>query len=501
MAGPFESISPLPPDVRKSLIAMTSVGLTSLVMAGLLFCHITYKLVSWKIRDIKNQKGQLEQRGQSNTKRNSIDLNMGLAEDHYYQAKGHKPSDSRETVFPSAQRESSSQETAKNPRTDAGPQFSLSIHREKPPNPLLLLIYNLLLSDIVLSASYASDAVWLRMDGIIAPSLTCTVQGWIVSCGCLTTSGFLFAIAIFSYLGIIRGYKATSRDVLIACSIVWILSLFLSSLGPMYFRDDTYYGRETTWCWISEKRRLWRLTVYVMGFLCLIGTQFIYGYIFYRLWREGRSSRFMPRRQGSESASVSRVTSGRDGGTDSTALRPSGHHPAFLIYPCIYTLTGTPLILGSLIPVLERNARFMGAAGSLLAVTGLLDTVLWSSIILFSKNEDLANTGLDQFSFMRTPEGRTLGNIVFVQGGDQGNERRVRRQSWHSRKEKGWWRLGDRASISQSPSREWGPESDDGNRGIQMEVVTSVVVEGEGSTSHSRNFSRGHRGMSLESSI
>lgn len=240
-----------------------------------------------------------------------------------------------------------------------------------------------------------------------------------------------------------------------------------------------------------------------MGFLSLGGTQCIYGFIFYRLWREGRSSRFMPRRHqsGDGTTPVSRVTSGRNGAKDSTALRPSGHHPAFLIYPCIYTLTGTPLILGSLIPALERNVRFMGAAGTLLAVTGLLDTLLWSSIILFSKSEDLANTGLDQFTFMRTPQGRTLGNIVFVQGGDQGNERRVRRQSWHSRKEKGWWRLRDRSSSSQSIAGEWRPDFDDPNRGIQMEVVTSVVVEGEGSTSHSRNLSRGHRGMSLESTM
>ncbi|KAJ4421065.1 hypothetical protein N0V82_003969 [Gnomoniopsis sp. IMI 355080] len=503
MSHPFESVSPLPPDVRQALIAMTSVGLLSLVTSGLLLCHITYRLISWKLRDIKNQKEQLEQLGRSNTIRNSVDLNMGLAEDHYYLAKGRKPGESSDTASPSAQPETSSEETKTHDMAEVIPQLSLSTLREKPPSPLLLLIYNLLLSDVVLSASYANDAVWLRMDGIIVPSTTCTAQGWIVSAGCLTTSGFLFAISIFSYLGIMRGYKATQRDVFIACSIVWTLAIILSSLGLIYFRDNEFYGRETTWCWISEKRKIWRLSVYILGFMYLGATQCIYSYIFYRLWREGRSSRFMPRRRVSDTAPVSRVASGRECGVDSTALRPSGHHPAFLIYPCIYTVTGTPLLLGSLIPALERNALFMGAAGSLLAVTGLLDTILWSSIILFSKKEDLANTGLDQFSFMRTPEGRTLGNIVFVQGGDaQGNsnERRIKRQSWHSRKEKGWWRLGDRASSSQSFSGEWGPVCDDGNRGIQMEVVTSVVVEGEDSTSHSRHLSRSQRGMSLESS-
>lgn len=226
---------------------MATVGITSLVTSGLLFCHITYKLVRWAIRDIKNRKEQLEQPGRLTMKRKSIDLNMGLVENHYYRAKGWKPGDGSDTVSPSAQQEILSAEIKKSYGMEATPQAPFWTRLEKPPNPLLLLIFNLILSDIVLSASYASDAVWLSIDGIIAPSRTCTAQGWIVSCGCLTTSGFLFSLSIFSYLGIIRGYKATTRDIIIACSIVWSLSILLSSLGPMYFHDDTFYGRETTW--------------------------------------------------------------------------------------------------------------------------------------------------------------------------------------------------------------------------------------------------------------
>lgn len=248
MAGPFESISPLPSEIRSILIALTSVGLTSLVTAGLLFFHITYRLVCWKIRDIRNQKGQPGQPVSLTAQRNSVDLNMGLAEDHYYQAKSRKLDSSIDTESPSTQQDDYRKETTVNTATENNiPQPSPSTRREKPPNPLLLLIYNLLLSDVVLSSSYACDIVWLRMNGIIAPSTNCTVQGWVVSAGCLTTSGFLFAISIFSYLGIIQGYKATVRDVIISCTIVWAMSIILSSLGPMYFHDSSYYGRETTW--------------------------------------------------------------------------------------------------------------------------------------------------------------------------------------------------------------------------------------------------------------
>ena len=81
----------------------------------------------------------------------------------------------------------------------------------------------------------------------------------------------------------------------------------------------------------------------------------------------------------------------------------------------------------------------------------------------------MRNTGLDQFTFMRTPEGRNLGNIVYVQGGQD----KWKRQSWHSKKDKGWWRLGDRNSSQPSlPSQQ--PQSEGG---IQMDIVTTVVVD------------------------
>lgn len=593
--GPFDSVSPLPQDVRHSLVAMICIGMASLLTTTLLLVQITYSLVRWKLRDLRRQRLQDQERARStglSPAGPDVDLQLGLTEEHYYlyQATRGKPGlsssgggefNSNNTKYASTQREQEEElertETALSSPTEPTPAARpcpVPHHaggngrrrgREKPPNPLLLLIYNLLLADAALSAAYANDAVWLAMDAIVAPSPTCNAQGWIISFGCLTTSGFLFTISVFSYLGIIRGYKATQRDVLVACSTVWTMSIVLSTVGPISFHGDgSFYGRETNWvrllprvckphhhptcppdtaplttstsqCWISEKHKLWRLTVYLWGLPLLTAAGCIYGLIFYRLWQEGRSSRFMPRRRAG--SSTTDVSSGAPAPprpdacnnnniiSSSTPLRPSGHHPAFLIYPCIYMVTGTPLMLGSLVPVLERSPAFMGAAGALLASTGLLDTILWSSIVLFSRKEDLRYTGLDQFAFMRTPEGRTLGNIVFVQGGSGGNSNRAldaaaaaaaegggaaaaaagarknnhHRQSWHSRKkpqDKGWWRLGDKQSDQASISQERLPDASDG---IQMEVVTSVVVErGVPDGYHSRNFSR-EEAKSMES--
>lgn len=265
-------------------------------------------------------------------------------------------------------------------------------------------------------------------------------------------------------------------------------------------------------CWISQEHQIWRLTVYVWGFGTMTATSALYGYIFYKLKQQNRSSRLMPWHKDPLQHSNSDDPDpdyDNDNNTlyhtgsderNSTRLRPSGHHPAFLIYPCIYGITGTPLILGSLVPVLERNVPFMGMCGTLLGATGLMDALLWSSIILFSKKEYLVEIGMDKFAFTRTPEGRTLGNIVVVQGGSRAagamidhdtfhnintggsineNNNRHHRQSWHSKKDHGWWRLRDRNSSQRSFTTEQGPSHNDdgGGGGIQMQIVTSVVVE------------------------
>lgn len=254
MGGPFDPVSPLPADIRRSLVAITVVGMCSLVATALLWLHITYRLILWKIRDRRFLRRQLEPPPKSAPAMDVIDLNLGLVENHYYQARRYNNKNTNTNtntnnngdtvdILPPTQAPLEKSET----RGSKSEGQVSSTRREKPPNPLLLLIYNLILSDCVLSASYANNLFWLRNDGIIVPSLTCSIQGWIVSVGCITTSGFLFSISIFSFLGIIHGYKAKPRDVLAACIVVWFMSFLLSSIGPMAIRDGTFYGRETTW--------------------------------------------------------------------------------------------------------------------------------------------------------------------------------------------------------------------------------------------------------------
>lgn len=275
MGSPFESISPLTDDIRQCLIAMLSVGMVSLLSTTLLLVHITYNLVRWKLRDMRLEREERKQAALP-TPAPRVDLSLGLTEEQYYQTRrGGRPHAGSEPppfeyLASSQQQQELSLDTNNNKTTlshggdssgpaeadtAAGPTTTRPSaatrsrsRREKPPNPLLLLIYNLLLGDVALSAAYTNAIVWLAQDGIVAPSRTCSAQGWIISFGCLATSGFLCTISIFSYLGIIRGYKATQRDVLIACTTVWTMSIVAASVGPLYYHGDgTFYGRETNW--------------------------------------------------------------------------------------------------------------------------------------------------------------------------------------------------------------------------------------------------------------
>ncbi|KUI73117.1 hypothetical protein VM1G_08752 [Cytospora mali] len=472
------SISPLPAVYQRCQIGMLAVGMLSLITSSLLFLHITYKLILWKVTDSRSHKTKPNQTANPVTTE-GVDLSLGLSESQYFQTR-QKAGGTTATL-------------PRGPLARSDTFQSTSTRRQKPPNPLLLLIYNLILSDIFLAIAYMHNIVWLSKDGIDITSLACRTQGWTVSFGTLVTSGFLFAISLFSYCGIIWGYKPSTWVVVVACSTVWILSMFFACIGLAFVKVDEFYRRQMLWCWIGEPHKLWRLSIYVWGFTTMVGTCILYTMIFYRLWREGRSSRYMPRREGSV------VSSSRTRTDDSTPLRPSGHHPAFLVYPCIYMFTGTPLMLGTLIPVLEKTPLFMGTAGALLAATGLLDSMLWSSIILFSNKEDIQNAGLDQFTFMRTPEGRTLGNIVFVQGG---TDNKWKRASWHSKKKhNGWGRLGDRNSSRVSMPQ----QLLENEQGIQMNIVTTVVIEGDESVppqSRDQSSERSHeRGKSIESTI
>jgi hypothetical protein len=241
------SITPLPAVYRRCHTAMLILGMLSLVTTSLLVLHITYRLILWKINDSRPARGvQPHHQSTSSTSAAQVDLSLGLSEAQYLQAR------QKQSAAEAAPAASTHAPVSLDPLARQETGQTVASRRQKPPNPLLLLIYNLLLSDISLSAAYVNNAVWLQRDMIEVGSAACHAQGWIVSFGCLATSGFLFTMAIVSYLGIIRGRKPTTLVVVIACAVVWFLSMFLASLGLFFIDIDKYYKRQVLW--VSSSR-------------------------------------------------------------------------------------------------------------------------------------------------------------------------------------------------------------------------------------------------------
>lgn len=225
------TLSPLPPVYRRCQIALLAVGSVSLITSSLLFLHITYKLILWKVNDSQLKKSE---KAAKIAATEDVDLSLGLSENQYYQTR-QKARGGTATTLPTG------------PLSRSDTFRSTTVRRQRPPNPLLLLIYNLILSDIFLSMCYMNNAVWLSKDMVEVATKTCRAQGWNISFGTLVTSGFLFAISLFSYGGIIRGYFPSTRVVILACTLVWVSSIFLSSLGLIFVNTDDLFRRETLW--------------------------------------------------------------------------------------------------------------------------------------------------------------------------------------------------------------------------------------------------------------
>ena len=264
-------------------------------------------------------------------------------------------------------------------------------------------------------------------------------------------------------------------------------------------------------CWVNieyENYRLW--LHYLWMFLSLALTTVLYGLIFYHLRPRSSSS--------SQSSSGGRQQQQQQEGRASSNPGPSKSHPAFLIYPIIYVTCTAPLALGRIATMagVDVSVKFFCVAGALIASNGWLDVVLFSTTrhhILFDAPADSEDTGLDTFAFMRTPVTRRYGNMVWVQGGartgapdhDDDHEPRSRRRNGSS----GWERIGERMGWGggrrtghyKGTSREWvgapGSVSQESLRGrgsgyaqdggIQMDTVTTVVVEVEPDKKQSRS--------------
>ena len=191
------TLSPLPPVLRQGLAAVATFGFLSFLSSLWLFCFLTYKFVLWHLRPTPEKRATSPEPSSPT----SLDVDGFLVPaSHLCPQKD----DGRDA-----------------PREQ---DFWQRVRRE-PPNQFLMLIYNLLLADIQQALAFLLNITWLAKDSLDVSDPACWVQGWFVSCGDLASSVFISAIAVHTYLGVVKGYRPPT----------WIFYAVIASLWAFVY--------------------------------------------------------------------------------------------------------------------------------------------------------------------------------------------------------------------------------------------------------------------------
>ncbi|KAJ0142700.1 Ankyrin-3 [Fusarium oxysporum f. sp. albedinis] len=427
------TLDPLNDDLRHGLTAVTVLAFISFFSASTLFFYLVYKLTTWSLF-IKSQPSGHFQHTTGPIQR-AIGFTLGI--DGIFAENNEDANKKADGDAPTAPRR---------------------------PNQFLVLIINLLLADMHQGVAFFLNAAWLRHNAIMVGTASCYTQGLFVSLGDLASSMFITAIAIHTYLAVVKRRQTPQRVLYAVIIAIWIFVYAISLIPIAATRNGAEFGgffvRAGSWCWMNRKYENLRLfTHYLYIFLGLGTTSVLYLIIFFHLRRQARFE-----------------SSGSPSEADTMQLQLS-RNPAFLIYPVIYVMCTLPLAAGRIATMAGAHVPngYFCFAGAMIASNGSFDCLLFgttrNTIVFASKYEVSSDdVGLSTFAFLKTPS-RRFGNTISIQGGQQTDENVAG----------GWWSWPARASGSENRSRKGMTRtiSQESLRGpaIQMDTVTSVVVE------------------------
>ena len=113
-------------------------------------------------------------------------------------------------------------------------------------NQYIVLIYNLLLADLQQALAFVITFHWLKLDKILAPTAPCFMQGWFLHIGDVASGFFVLAIAVHTWLGVVRGYRMPYISLVIMIIAIWLLAVLLTVLGPA-MHGNRFFTRAGGW--------------------------------------------------------------------------------------------------------------------------------------------------------------------------------------------------------------------------------------------------------------
>ncbi|KAI7775140.1 hypothetical protein LA080_007328 [Diaporthe eres] len=345
-------------------------------------------------------------------------------------------------------------------------------------NPLLVLIYMLLIADIIQSASFIPNLVWVDHNAIHVRSESCWAQGWLRSHGDVASAIFAAAVSINTYLLVVHRYTMPSKALRLIVASAWSFSFIIVAAGVWASNNGRdhggYFVRVDTWCWISQEYagyRIWTHFGWVLAMMAIIVLGLLGSAIKIRVPQPDARRRPRP-------GLLRRIARVR---LQLRNPRRSGHHPAFLIYPLVYFVCCAPMAIGPMIlesGVSVKQGYFLWA-GAMIASNGWLDVVLWSFTMIFLAPGDIKDAGLSSFAFLRTPSVE-YGNMVWVEAGLSGGGQRSRGGRAGDCLEPLARMLGRESGKDRRSGVGWESLGKSDNKklnGITTKTTTTVVVE------------------------
>ncbi|KAI0390105.1 hypothetical protein F5Y17DRAFT_83252 [Xylariaceae sp. FL0594] len=481
------TLQPLTPVVRSGSIAIAVFSVTSFTASLALFVYLTWKVVRWQLYGSPGRRRKRRKRAGGGYRFESGPAEFGPAHDAAKLA-GSEPAIDAISLAPTDEEVDGSSS-----RVPPPPQY---------PNQFIVLVVNLLVADLHQATAFALSISWLARDSIAVGTGTCWAQGLFISVGDLASSCFMSAIAIHTFYSIVYGYRPPHKTLYLYVASIWIF-VYLITLLPVAgtlngVAVGGYYVRAGAWCWVNQEYGNIRLlTHYIFIFIAIILSWVLYAAIFVSLRRQQRQQQ--KKHDSGEN--------GDDVAATTTSTRYP-HHPAFLVYPVIYLVCILPLAVGRVATMAGRQppAGYFCFAGALVASNGWLDVILFATTrrsIVFAHGDDgIGNedTGVDTFAFMHhhSDVPRKFGNTTWIRGGRREGDEEEEERRKGSKEGGGWWRiLGDPEARAKKKNHRMGKtlsqtsltpvevrDAKDSNanananaNAIQMEVVTSVVVE------------------------
>ena len=195
-----DDISPLSATLHSGLVAISVFALLSFILTSSLFSYLTYKLVAWHF----------------NKRSKAANLTHNIpspppASDFAFNNDG--------AFGPQGQSSKAAHDQQVRRIKEA---------RDSPPNQFLILVFNLIIADMHQGAAFLLSAKWIQKGGIFIRDPTCFVQGFFDSNGDLSSSLFITAIAVHTYLSVVKNYRPPQKVLYAVVVGIWVFVYSLS---------------------------------------------------------------------------------------------------------------------------------------------------------------------------------------------------------------------------------------------------------------------------------